>query len=149
MRHFLCTFLFSAALIAHAQDDDLQALNAHFQGTVVFSIDRDDRLIAELSDANGPYRRDMAYLEMLDPATFAYNAEEQVVMVRCSAEHAKCIDKELLKSGAIVPTGRMSLPVPPGDTDGAQALALLGKLVRDEQLALRGEGPGTKRKKSR
>ncbi|MFT3885708.1 MAG: hypothetical protein QM724_09830 [Flavobacteriales bacterium] len=71
------------------------------------------------------------------------------MMVRCGQENAKCIDKELLRTGAIVPTGRMGLPVPPGDTDGAQALALLGKLVRDEQLALRGGGTGTKRSKTR
>lgn len=149
MRNVLPFLLLLSAPTLHAQDDDLKALNAHFNGAVVFKIDRQDRLVAELNDASGTYRRDMAYLETLDPAAFAYNAEEQVVMVRCSTEHAKCIDKELIKSGAIVPSGRMSLPVPLGDANGVEALALLGKLVRDEQLALRGEGTGTKRGKTR
>jgi len=148
MRHILFGLILSATAV-NAQDDALQALNAHFQGLVVFSIDHSDRLIAELSDAHGPYRRDMAYFEMLDTATFAFNAEEHVVMVRCKAEEAKCIDKEIIKTGAVGPTGRMSLPVPAGDPEGAKALRLLNELVRGEQLALQDGGAGTKHKKAR
>lgn len=146
MHRYFFPLLLLAALPASAQDE-LKALNDHFHGTVVFSIDRRDRLVAELHDGSGVFRRDAAYLDQLDPALFAYSPEEQVVMVRCQDAEGKCIEKELLKTGAIVPTGRMNLPVPEGDANGAKAIELLVRLVQAELADMNGTGSGTKRRK--
>ncbi|MFT3885707.1 MAG: hypothetical protein QM724_09825 [Flavobacteriales bacterium] len=67
MRTLLLPFLALSLSSLQAQEDDLQALNDHFQGAVVFHIDRQDRLVAELKQNGEIYRRDKAYLDQLDP----------------------------------------------------------------------------------
>lgn len=128
---------------------DLEAVNAHFEGLVRFTIDNRDRLVADLYDGGEHYRQDMAYVEFLDPGTFAFSPEEKLVMLKCTAEKGRCIDKEIFKLKSISHTGRMGLPLPASDPDGSQALVLLGKLVRDKQMALRGSGGETDRRGTR
>ena len=160
----LIATLFSAS-ISNAQDKsqtteplpdiaaDLSALNTHFSGIATFRIDRDDRLITEYIDQGTAYRVDEAYLEFLNANGVTFNAEEHTVMVKCTEENlptgqttGKCIDKEVKKTGAISQTGRMNLPVPSGDANGAKAITMLGKLLRDSQQVL---SNGTKSKHKR
>ncbi|MBS1581153.1 MAG: hypothetical protein JST66_03030 [Bacteroidetes bacterium] len=128
---------------------DLEAVNGHFHGIAGFTIDREERLVVDLYDGGARYRQDVVYVEFLDPAAFAFSPEENVVMLKCTDEHGRCIDKELFKLNTISHTGRMNLPVPAGDPGGTQALALLGKLVRDKQMALRAPSAETDRRRSR
>ena len=123
-------------LMAQDMDADLAATNDLFKGQVRFKVDQKDRLIADFFDGSGHYRQDVVYLEFLAPDAFAYNAEEQVVMLRCTDAHAQCIDKELFKLNTIRHSGRMNLPVPAGDPEGAKAVKLLADLVRHAQASL-------------
>jgi hypothetical protein len=145
-RPLLSFLLFAVALGARAQHTDthvliaadLEAVNTHFAGLARFAIDKQDRLVVDLFQDGARYRQDVVYVEFLDPAAFAFVAEEQAVVLKCADGHARCIDKEILKLDTISHTGRTNLPLPANDADGAQALALLGKLVRDKQTELRG-----------
>jgi len=128
--------LYHAPVQAQDLDADLAAANDLFKGQVRFKVDQKDRLIADFFDGSGHYRQDVVYLEFLAPDAFAYNAEEQVVMLRCSDSHAQCIDKELFKLNTIRHSGRMILPVPAGDPEGAKAITLLADLVRHAQASL-------------
>jgi hypothetical protein len=136
--HLLSLLLLCCAAPVQAQDldADLAAANDLFKGQVRFKVDQKDRLIADFFDASGHYRQDVVYLEFLAPDAFAYNAEEQVVMLRCTDAHAQCIDKELFNLNTIRHSGRMNLPVPAGDPEGAKAIVLLMDLVRHAQAAL-------------
>jgi hypothetical protein len=136
---------------ANAQDvdADLLALNTHFSGVATFALDRDDRLATEYLSNGEPYRIDQVYVEFLAPSSFAYNEEEHTVMLLCADDHAKCIDKEIRKTGVISPTGRMNLLPPPGDPHGAKAIELLTRLVNDVQAEQRTSDTGTKKKEKR
>ncbi len=135
---------------------DITALNDHFRDLATFKIDLDDRLVTDYFDHGTRYREDVAYLEFLNPAGVSFNAEENTVMVKCSEEKlpngqaaGKCIDKEVMKNGAISQTGRMNLPVPAGDANGAKAITLLSNLLRDSQLVQRSEADATNPKRKR
>lgn len=128
---------------------DLAAVNTYFAGKVTFTIDRQDRLIADHFDATGRFREDVVYVEFLQPEAFAFTAEESSVMMKCTEDHARCIDKELFKTRTISHTGRMNLPVMDDDADGAHALALLNKLVVDEQALIHDGAGATDRRNPR
>jgi len=138
LHHFLPFLLAfcNAPVMAQDLDADLAAANDLFKGQVRFKVDQKDRLIADFFDGSGHYRQDVVYLEFLAPDAFAYNGEEQVVMLRCTDTNAQCIDKELFKLNTIRHSGRMNLPVPAGDPEGANAIKLLADLVRHAQAAL-------------
>jgi len=136
--------------------EDITALNGHFRDVAAFKIDRDDRLVTDYFDHGARYREDVAYLEFLNAGGVSFNPEENTVMVKCSEEKSldgrssgKCIDKEVMKNGAISQTGRMNLPVPAGDANGAKAIILLGNLLRDSQLVQRSEADATNPKRKR
>jgi hypothetical protein len=138
MKHLPPLFLLLSTTVAHAQDlrSDLAEANALFDGVIRFKVDKDDRLVTDFFDGSTHYRQDVVYLEYLAPETFAYSAEEQVVMLRCKDEQAQCIDKELFKLNTIRHTGRMNLPVPSGDPQGKRSIATLSDLVRHAQAAM-------------
>ena len=125
---------------ARSQAQDTQAGLAHvnelFGGQVRFKIDKRDRLVADFFDQSGHYRQDVVYLKFLDTEAFSFNAEEQVVMLRCADGHAQCIDKEVFKLNTIRHMGRMNLPLPEGDPDGSKAIAALAELIRQAQAEL-------------
>lgn len=125
---------------------DLKALDAHFQGLVHFDVDREDRLVVDLFNNGQQVRRDMVYLEFLDTTAIAYNEEEGLLLLRCNNEHAQCIDKEVMKTGAVSRTGRSGFPAPNGDDKGEKAIALLRRLVRDGLAAMPAKGTGNKRR---
>lgn len=151
MKHLLCPILLITAHVAAAQSDyaaatdiasleasvasDIQALNAHFTGVARFRVDKRDQLVTEYLANGNTYRTDIAYLEFLDATTCSFNAEENTVMLQCQDPRSKCIQKEVKKSGAISPTGRMNLPLPAGDAQGERAIQLLSKLVEHKQNA--------------
>ena len=122
----------------HAQGTQagLARVNELFGGQVRFKIDKRDRLVADFFDQSGHYRQDVVYLEFLAPEAFAFNAEEQVVMLRCADAHAQCIDKEVFKLNTIRHMGRMNLPLPPDDPEGSKAIAALADLIRKAQAEL-------------
>jgi uncharacterized protein YciU (UPF0263 family) len=138
MEHLLSILLVLSTTVGQAQDlrSDLAGANALFDGVIRFKLDKDDRLIADFFDGSTHYRQDVVFVEYLAPETFAYNAEEQVVMLRCKDEQAQCIDKELFKLNTIRHTGRMNLPVPNGDPQGERSIAILADLVRHAQAAM-------------
>ena len=151
MRTILSTVLVLHILGGMAQnvEADLLALNAHFIGTATFAIDRDDKLITEYTSKGEAYRVDQVYIEFLAPSTCMHNAEENTVMLQCNSDNAKCIDKEIRKSGVISQTGRINLPTPAGDPNGAKAIELLTALVNDVQAEQRTSDTGTKKKDKR
>ncbi len=149
MKHIIVPFALVLSLSATAQQAgttiptseelqtavaaDLSALNAHYHGLASFRIDKRDRLVADYMQDGSPYRTDIAYFDFLDASTCSYNAEEKTLMLQCQDERSKCIDKEIHKTRVISPTGRMNLPIPSGDEQGAKARTLLAKLVEDKQ----------------
>ncbi len=137
------------SVIAQGVEADLQALNAHFSSIATFTLERDDRLITEYTNNGEAYRVDQVYIEFLAPSTCSHNAEENTVMLQCNGDHAKCIDKEIRKSGVISQTGRINLPTPAGDPNGAKAIELLTALVNDVQAEQRTSDTGTKKKDKR
>lgn len=114
----------------------LARVNELFGGQVRFKIDKRDRLVADFFDQSGHYRQDVVYVEFLAPKAFAFNAEEQVVMLRCADAHAQCIDKEVFKLNTIRHMGRMNLPLPADDPDGSKAITALADLIRQAQAEL-------------
>jgi hypothetical protein len=138
MRQILPFLLLLCTLPALAQDTaaDLARVNDLFNGQVRFKIDKRDRLIADFFDATGHFRQDVVYVEFLAPEAFAFNADEQVVMLRCKDDQAQCIDKEVFKLNTIRHMGRMNLPLVPGDLEGKKAIEALTSLVRNAQAAL-------------
>lgn len=114
----------------------LARVNELFGGQVRFKIDKRDRLVADFFDQSGHYRQDVVYVEFLAPKAFAFNAEEQVVMLRCADAHAQCIDKEVFKLNTIRHMGRMNLPLPASDPDGSKAITALADLIRQAQAEL-------------
>jgi hypothetical protein len=138
MKHLLPIVLLLSTTVATAQDlrSDLTRANALFDGSIRFKVDKDDRLVADFFDGATHYRQDVVYIEYLAPETFAYNAEEQVVMLRCKDEQAQCIDKELFQLNTVRHTGRMNLPVPAGDPHGERSIAIMADLVRHAQAAM-------------
>ncbi len=123
----------SAEDLAATVSTDLASLNEHFAGQARFKLDKRDRLVAEYLNNGVAVRTDMVYIAFLDAASCAFNIEEGTVMLQCQDPRSKCIDKQVQKSGVISPTGRMNLPIPAGDAEGAKARALLIKLVEDKQ----------------
>ncbi|MBK8614513.1 MAG: hypothetical protein IPN85_13760 [Flavobacteriales bacterium] len=141
MKTLIVTFLLiglfaSAPTQAQDPNEGLVRVNELFGGQVRFKIDKRDRLVADFFDQSGHYRQDMVYLEFLAPEAFAFNAEEQVVMLRCADAHSQCIDKEVFKLNTIRHMGRMNLPLPAGDPDGSKAIAALSDLIRQAQAGL-------------
>lgn len=151
MKNLFTISLLLAATCAHAQNNamqeptadaldvavaaDLTALNAHFSGIVSFRIDKRDRLVADYMNGGSTYRTDIAYFDFLDATTVTYNEEEKTLMLQCQDPRSKCIDKEIKKSGAISPTGRMNLPLPANDAKGDKARDLLSRFVQHKQDA--------------
>jgi hypothetical protein len=123
----------SAEDLAATVTNDLASLNAHFAGQARFKLDKRDRLVTEYLSNGVVVRTDVVYIDFLDAASCAFNPEEGTVMLQCQDPRSKCIEKQVQKSGVVSPTGRMNLPIPAGDADGAKARALLMKLVEDKQ----------------
>lgn len=130
----LLTLLF-ALCTAHAQHGPkdlkaaLLALNGHLAGSAVVKVDHHDRLVIELLDQGRPLRKDQVGVHDIDAASISFVAEEELVSLRCTASAGKCVDKEVMRSGARGPTGRSTLPVPAGDTEGATCVRLLSEVV--------------------
>ncbi len=151
MKNALLPSLLLAATLANAQSStgqdltadaldnavisDLAALNTHFNGIVNFRIDKRDRLIADYMNGGSVYRTDIAYFDFLDASACGFNEEEKTLMLQCQDPRSKCIDKEIKKSGAISPTGRMNLPLPATDAKGEKAQELLVRFVQHKQDA--------------
>lgn len=151
MKHALLTGLALATTITNAQNNvdqgltadaldaavtsELIQLNAHFNGIMSFRIDKRDRLIADYTNAGSTYRTDIAYFDFLDASTVIYNEEEKTLMLQCQDPRSKCIDKEVKKSGAISPTGRMNLPLPANDPKGEKAREILSRFIQHKQDA--------------
>lgn len=137
MRLFLPFALFlSLPLLAQDIDSDLGALNALYTRQVRFKIDKQHRLVADFFDASGHYRQDMVYVEFLHADSIRYTPAEQAVTMRCRQGQDKCFDKEIFKLNSIRSSGRMNLPLVPGDAEGTQAIAALATLVRHAQEQL-------------
>ena len=83
-----------------AQKPDLVPLNAGFAGTVVFKLDKNDRLVMDHFDQGGRIRQDIVRIEDLDPQAVTFSAEEQAVALKCLPEKAQCISKEIFKLDA-------------------------------------------------
>lgn len=126
----------SATTRAQETQAGLARVNELFGGQVRFKIDKRDRLVADFFDQSGHYRQDVVYVEFLAPEAFAFNAAEQVVMLRCADAHAQCIDKEVFKLNTIRHMGRMNLPLPASDPDGSKAITALADLIRQAQAEL-------------
>lgn len=132
----LIGLLTSARSQAQETQAGLAQVNELFAGQVRFKIYKRDRLVADFFDQSGHYRQDVVYLEFLDTEAISFNAEEQVVMLRCADGHAQCIDKEVFKLNTIRHMGRMNLPLPAGDPDGSKAIAALALLIGQAQAAI-------------
>jgi hypothetical protein len=143
------TIAFSAlALHTFAQDEpispfelqaDLDAVNEHFSGLATFKFDNKDRLVIDLFDGGNNYRRDMAYIEFLKADQFAFEPGSNCLVLKCVENSAKCFDKQVIKTGAISPSGRSTVPIPGGDSEGREAISLVAKLIRDKQQIQRDE----------
>jgi hypothetical protein len=118
---------------------DLDAVNEHFSGLATFRLDNKDRLVIDLFDGGNNYRRDMAYVEFLKADQFTFEAGANCIVLKCVEGQPKCIDKQVIKTGAISPTGRSTVPIPGGDSEGREAISLVAKLVRDKQQIQRDE----------
>mgnify|MGYP001160597792 CR=1 FL=1 len=116
-------------------NDDLAALNVHFDGLMRFTIDKRDRLVADHLINGSSQRTDMAYVEFLDASTCAYSAEENQLILQCQDPRSKCIDKEIKGKGTVSPTGRLSMALPATDAKGEKARELLVRLVEHKQDA--------------
>ncbi|MCB0794745.1 MAG: hypothetical protein KDB88_08415 [Flavobacteriales bacterium] len=143
-----CTTMFSWA---QEVDQLLKEINARYQGSVKFRIDKDDRLIADLFDQSGHFRQDAVYLEFLDPVTFRYSPEEDAVIMGCQEEHPGCVEKEVFKMNVIRHSGRSVLPAPAGDPEATATLSDLAELVSlvhvRQELARSETHPRPERKK--
>ncbi len=149
MKHVLLTGLLLSTSIINAQNspspeltadameaavtNDLAQLNAHFNGIASFRIDKRDRLVADYTNGGPVYRTDIAYFDFLDASTIAFNEDEKTLMLQCQDPRSKCIDKEVKKSGAVSPTGRMNLPLPANDPKGEKARELMSRFVQNKQ----------------
>jgi hypothetical protein len=118
---------------------DLDAVNEHFSGVATFRLDTKDRLVIDLFDGGNNYRRDMAYVEFLKADQFTFEAGSNCMVLKCTESTPKCFDKQVMKTGAISPSGRSTIPIPGGDPEGHEAIALVAKLVRDKQQIQRDE----------
>ncbi len=112
-----------------AQKPDLVPLNAGFAGTVVFKLDKNDRLVMDHFDQGGRIRQDIVRIEDLDPQAVTFSAEEQAVALKCLPEKAQCISKEIFKLDVLRLTSRVTMPVAPDDPDGTHSIQLLHALI--------------------
>lgn len=151
MRQLLVMFLLCASATVRAQSVPmvLQELNALYDGSVRFKIDREDRLVADLFDHTGHFRQDVVYVEFLDPAGFKYSEEESAVVMTCAAAHANCIEKEVFRMNVIRHTGRSVFPLASGDTGGGRAIGLLSALVAEAQMDIARKAAETHARPSR
>ncbi len=111
----------------------LAALNGHLAGSAMVKVDHHDRLVIELFHQGSPVRKDQVAVHDIDAASITFVAEEELVSLRCMESAGKCVDKEVMRSGARGPTGRSTLPVPAGDAQGATCVRLLSEVVRIAQ----------------
>lgn len=139
MRHALLLFpLVLRTAVLPAQSAAIERLNAAFDGRVRFSID-DDELIVDHFQDGVLVRQDITYLEFLDSTSVAYVEEESAMVVKCLAEQADCIQKEVFKTERITTTGRITMVMPPDDPSRSAAMAALRQLlhVAEERTARR------------
>jgi|GEM_PF-853541 len=116
-------------------NNDIAALNAHFNGIVRFAIDKKDRLVVDHLIDGTSQRTDVAYVDFLDAGTCAYSAEEQRMVLQCQDPRSKCIEQGIKGKGDAVPTGRMSMALPGGDANGQKAQELIVRLIEHKQEA--------------
>lgn len=150
MRIPLLLTLFCIQLAAAAQytSKDLKAalitLNGHLSGIAKVDVDHQYDLVLQLMEDGKPVRKDRIPVHDIDTTSIAYGAEEELVGIRCNATAAKCVDKEVMRSGARGPTGRSTLPVPAGDAQGERTVALLTQVVRIARSMAPAPGSRTK-----
>ncbi len=135
-------FLLVSSLVpAQVAQEELNAANSLFDGTVVVKIDRQDRFVFDLFDATGRFRQDVVPVEQLDPESIHYSSEEDAVILGCKTEYAQCISKEIFKLNTIRFTGRSNLPRPTNDGGALATMAALKAmmLAAQQQLLAAGE----------
>ena len=112
---------------------ELVALNSHFNGSVKFRIDKQQRLVADYIQGGNTYRTDMAYVDFLDAGTCAYDAEQKSLILQCQDPRSKCIETEMRKPNSSSTVSHMSLPLPSNDPTGEKARKLLAGFVETKQ----------------
>ncbi len=143
MRNILVAFLIGVGPIAQAQTMvlapkpvPLDDLNSVFNGAVKFKLNGKGQLIADHFDATGRFRQDVMLVEHLDPASVAWSAEENAIVVKCGASDPQCIDKEIFKLGSIKHTGRSNMAFDGDEHQRQQAVEALRNVLLQEQQNL-------------
>lgn len=136
VRGTIAILLLCSADHARAQDDPARAVNDAFDGRVRLAIDKDDQLVVDHHNATGMFRQDVAYLDQLDPGGIAWSAEEGAILLRCLPTREKCIAKEIFKTGAISPTGRMTLRFEGDEAARERTMAALAAWITAEQARI-------------
>jgi hypothetical protein len=139
----ITTLLLLLSTLGSAQiaTEEINAVNALFNKSVVVRVDRQDRFVFDLFDATGRFRQDVVPVEQLDADNIHYSAEEDAVIIGCKAENAQCISKEIFKLNTIRLTGRSNFPRPSTDDGGVATMAALRALIlaAQQQLPTAGE----------
>lgn len=124
--------VFSIVLLSQnskGQTHDLAPLNTAFAGAVTFKIDKQDRLVMDFLDEGSRFRQDIVRLQELDPDAVAYSAEEDGIALKCLADHAQCLSKEIFKLDVVRVTSRVTIARPADDVDGQRSIVLLRELI--------------------
>lgn len=138
----LCSHLLSAQQAGPGPKE----LSDHFHGTARFTVDKQERLVVDLFERNEAVRRDMVSLDQLD-SIVQFSSEERMIMLQCKSGQDGCVDKEMIRSGAISRTGRITIPVPGNDPDGTRSIDILQRFIRSK-AAIRPTVPSGTRKRS-
>ena len=131
----LATLVLSTVSV-RAQSPPLDRANAAFNGLVIFKYDRQDRLVMDFFDGGNRFRQDIARLSDLDPNAVTFSAEEDAVVLKCSADRPQCFTKEIFKMDVVRLTGRSTLPRPTEDVAGEQTIVVLQDLIRAAHVDL-------------
>jgi len=115
-----------------AQSNDaksiLNELNGQYDGKYRFSVNGEGQLEIDFFNSSGHFRKDIVYLDFLDPEMVTYNSEEKAVAIRCSEAGEKCIDKEIFKLDVIRHSSRINLKED-SSTQAEETMALLQKII--------------------
>lgn len=110
-------------------DSRLGELRAGFGEAVRFSIRGEDELIIAFRDQGGLIRQDVVPLSQVDADALEYSLQDDAVVIRCDAAHARCIRSEQFRSASTRLCNQVRLPRPLDDTGARNLIDSLRALV--------------------
>ncbi|MBL7945834.1 MAG: hypothetical protein JNN32_07175 [Flavobacteriales bacterium] len=119
-----------------AQTPDLGPLNAAFNGSVIFKVDKHGRLVMDHYDQGSRFRQDVVPMEQIDPGLTSFSSEEDAIALKCKAEKGQCFSKEIFKLDVVRLSSRITVPRPPQDESGANTIALFQELLAPREATI-------------